>query len=114
MGMVGEELQGVYKGTEFLIRANVDHYLLSPDLAGALEVGRKVVVIGGGKTASDCLRTVLRLGADEVTCLYRRTEHVMPGGSHDRDLALVEGARVALLTMSVSHQAGEESCFVIV
>jgi len=108
MGMVGEELQGVYKGTEFLIRANVDHYLLSLDLAGALEVGRKVVVIGGGKTASDCLRTALRLGADEVTCLYRRTEHVMPGGSHDRDLAREEGAGFEFLTQPVRFNPGKD------
>jgi len=106
MGVMGEDLPGLYKGTEFLIRANVDNYLLSPDLAGPLEVGRKVVVIGGGDTASDCLRTALRLGAEEVTCLYRRTEHEMPGGSHDRDLAREEGAKFEFLTQPVRFNPG--------
>jgi glutamate synthase (NADPH/NADH) small chain len=80
MGVDGENLPGVYKGTEFLIRANIDPKLLPADLLGPLEVGRRVAVIGGGDTASDCLRTALRMGAEEVICLYRRTETEMPGG----------------------------------
>jgi glutamate synthase (NADPH/NADH) small chain len=71
------------------------------------EIGRKVVVIGGGDTASDCLRTALRMGADEVTCLYRRTEKEMPGGRHDRELAREEGANYQFLTQPVRFIAGE-------
>ncbi len=71
------------------------------------EIGRKVVVIGGGDTASDCLRTALRMGADEVTCLYRRTEKEMPGGKHDRELAREEGAIYQFLTQPVRFIAGE-------
>jgi glutamate synthase (NADPH) small chain len=66
-----------------------------------------VVVIGGGDTASDCLRSALRLGADEVTCLYRRTEKEMPGGKHDRELAREEGAKYQFLTQPVRFIAGE-------
>ena len=67
-----------------------------------------MVVIGGGDTASDCLRTALRLGADEVTCLYRRTEHEMPGGKKDRQLAQEEGAKYRFLTQPVKFIAGSD------
>jgi glutamate synthase (NADPH) small chain len=107
MDAPGEDLPGVYKATEFLIRANVDPDLLPPELQGVPEIGRKVVVIGGGDTASDCLRTALRMGADEVTCLYRRTEKEMPGGRKDRALAREEGAQYQFLTQPVRFIAGE-------
>jgi glutamate synthase (NADPH/NADH) small chain len=67
-----------------------------------------VAVIGGGDTASDCLRSALRLGAAEVTCLYRRTEQEMPGGVKDRQLAREEGARYEFLTQPVRFIAGED------
>lgn len=101
----GKDLPGVCPATEFLVRANVDPGLLPPDSGGPLEVGRRVAVIGGGDTASDCLRTALRLGAEEVTCLYRRTEAEMPGGKKDRQLAREEGARYRFLTQPVRFLA---------
>jgi glutamate synthase (NADPH/NADH) small chain len=65
-------------------------------------------VIGGGDTASDCLRTALRLGAAEVTCLYRRTEKEMPGGRKDRQMARDEGARYRFLTQPIKFIAGAD------
>jgi glutamate synthase (NADPH/NADH) small chain len=73
-----------------------------------LEVGKRVVVIGGGDTAADCLRTALRLGAGEVTCLYRRTENEMPGGKKDRAMAREEGAKYRFLTQPIRFIAGED------
>jgi glutamate synthase (NADPH/NADH) small chain len=104
----GEDLPGVYQATEFLIRANVALELLPADLSERPVVGQKVVVIGGGDTASDCLRTALRMGAEQVTCLYRRTEHEMPGGKKDRKLAREEGAQYQFLTQPVRFVAGED------
>ena len=104
----GTELPGVYQATDFLIRGNVSPRLLPQDMKGPLEVGKRVVVIGGGDTASDCLRTALRLGADEVTCLYRRTEKEMPGGQKDRQMAREEGAKYRFLTQPVKFIAGED------
>ncbi|MGD8604820.1 MAG: NAD(P)-dependent oxidoreductase [Anaerolineales bacterium] len=104
----GVDLPGVYQATPFLIRANVDPELLPPDTGGKPEVGRRVAVIGGGDTASDCLRSALRLGADEVTCLYRRTEAEMPGGKKDRELAREEGAKYRFLTQPVKFIAGPD------
>jgi glutamate synthase (NADPH/NADH) small chain len=108
MEVPGEDLPGVYKATEFLMRCNVDLELLPEEMRSRPDIGKKVVVIGGGDTASDCLRTALRLGADEVACLYRRTEKEMPGGRHDRELAKEEGAIYQFLTQPVRFIAGED------
>jgi glutamate synthase (NADPH/NADH) small chain len=104
----GTDLPGVYGATDFLIRGNVEPSLLPSDMLAPLEVGRRVVVIGGGDTASDCLRSALRMGAEEVTCLYRRTEKEMPGGKKDRHMAREEGAKYRFLTQPVKFIAGED------
>ena len=108
MDVEGEDLPGVWKATEFLIQANVAPELLPAGTGGRPDVGQRVAVIGGGDTASDCLRSALRLGAAEVTCLYRRTEKEMPGGVKDRQLAREEGARYEFLTQPVRFIAGED------
>ena len=104
----GTNLPGVYEATDFLIRANVPLDDLPAGSAGRPTVGHKVVVIGGGDTASDCLRTALRMGAAQVTCLYRRTEREMPGGKKDRELAREEGAQYRFLTQPIRFIAGED------
>ncbi len=104
----GTDLPGVYQATDFLIRGNVNRKMLPDDMKEPLQIGKRVVVIGGGDTASDCLRTALRLGADEVTCLYRRTEKEMPGGRKDRKMARDEGAKYRFLTQPVKFIAGED------
>jgi glutamate synthase (NADPH/NADH) small chain len=108
MEVPGEDLPGVYKATEFLIRGNVDLELLPEGMDSRPTIGRKVAVIGGGDTASDCLRTALRMGAEQVFCLYRRTEKEMPGGRKDRQLAREEGAQYQFLTQPVKFMAGED------
>ncbi len=104
----GTDLPGVFEATDFLIRGNVERALLPRNMQEPLEIGKRVVVIGGGDTASDCLRTALRLGAEEVTCLYRRTENEMPGGKKDRQMAREEGARYRFLTQPIRFIAGED------
>ncbi len=108
MDAPGSDLPGVHLATDFLVRANVDPKYLPPDKKERYEVGRRVVVIGGGDTASDCLRSALRLGAEEVTCLYRRTEAEMPGNKHDRHLAEEEGAKFRFLTQPVRYIEGAD------
>jgi glutamate synthase (NADPH/NADH) small chain len=108
MEVPGEDLPGVYEATDFLIRGNVDLDLIPENMRERLNVGKRVVVIGGGDTASDCLRTALRIGAEEVTCLYRRTEKEMPGGYKDRKMAKQEGAKYRFLTQPVRFIAGED------
>ena len=105
MEIPGDDLPGVFPATEFLVRCNVDPALLPPGKDSRPAIGKRVAVIGGGDTASDCLRTALRMGAQEVTCLYRRTEAEMPGGKKDRELARQEGARYRFLTQPVRFHA---------
>ena len=108
LNVPGEDLPGVYSGVGFLIRANVDFQLLPPEMTERPQVGRRVAVIGGGDTASDCLRTALRIGVDEAVCVYRRTENEMPGVENDRQLAKEEGAKFMFLTQPVKFIAGED------
>jgi glutamate synthase (NADPH/NADH) small chain len=104
----GTDLPGVYEATDYLIRGNVHPNLLPQNMKEPLIIGRKIVVIGGGDTAADCLRTSLRLGAEQVTCLYRRTEREMPGGRKDRSMAREEGAQYRFLTQPIKFIAGED------
>lgn len=108
MDVPGEDLPGVYQATNFLMRGNTDLTLLPPEQRERPTLGKRVVVIGGGDTASDCLRTALRMGAEEVTCLYRRTEKEMPGGKKDREMAREEGAKYRFLTQPVKFIAGDD------
>ncbi len=89
MGVEGEgELMGAVAGTEFLIERGLDKFPW---------VGQRVAVIGGGNTAMDCCRTALRLGAEEVTCLYRRTEAEMPANELEIEEAKREGVKFHFL-----------------
>lgn len=108
MEIPGEDLPGVFEATDFLIRGNVEKNNLPHSKLQPLEIRRRVAVIGGGDTASDCLRTAIRLGAEEVTCLYRRTEKEMPGGKKDRQMAKDEGARYKFLTQPVRFIPGDD------
>lgn len=97
VGVKGEDLPGVRAGLDFLKEVN----------AGARpDVGRRVVVVGGGNTAMDCARTALRLGA-EVTVLYRRGRAEMPAIPAEVDEAEREGVRFVFLAAPVAfHAAG--------
>jgi glutamate synthase (NADPH) small chain len=108
MEVPGEDLPGVYEGTDFLMRANTDLNLLPAGQRERPTLGKRVVVIGGGDTASDCLRSAIRLGAEDVTCIYRRTEKEMPGAKKDRQLAKEEGAKYKFLTQPVKFIAGPD------
>jgi glutamate synthase (NADPH/NADH) small chain len=104
----GVDLEGVYKATPFLVRANVDEDKRPPELAEPPEVGERVVVIGGGDTAMDCVRTSVRLGAQEVVCVYRRTEEEMPGNERDRQFAKEEGVEFRWLTQPIRFVGDEK------
>ena len=87
MNIPGEEIQGVYGGNELL------EHKIFPDLEG-----KKVAVIGGGNVAMDTCRTVKRLGAKEVTVIYRRTEKQMPAEEKEIEDAKNEGVEFLFQT----------------
>ncbi|MEM9302321.1 MAG: glutamate synthase subunit beta [Pseudomonadota bacterium] len=86
----GQELEGVTKALPYLIH-NVNSVLGIDDTEAHDLSGEHVVVLGGGDTAMDCVRTSIRLGADSVTCVYRRDEASMPGSRQESKRAREEG-----------------------
>jgi glutamate synthase (NADPH/NADH) small chain len=107
MGIPGEDLGGIYTSTDYLIRANVPTEMLPPDKRQKPEIGRRVAVIGGGDTAVDCARTSIRLGAEEVTIVYRRTEAEMPGNKAERQTCIEEGTQINYLQAPVEYIGDE-------
>lgn len=103
----GNDLEGMYQATPFLVRANLPPEDLPPGLQEPPQVGRRVAVIGGGDTAMDCVRSALRLGAEEVTCVYRRTEAQMPGNVVERKHAREEGAEFIWLAAPIEFIGDE-------
>ncbi|MFZ2358422.1 MAG: NAD(P)-dependent oxidoreductase [Anaerolineae bacterium] len=97
MDIPGEKLAGVYSATDFLVRANVPLEMLPEGRRQRPTVGRRVAIVGGGDTAVDCARTAIRLGGEEVTIVYRRTEAEMPGNKVERGVSLDEGVRIRYL-----------------
>jgi glutamate synthase (NADPH/NADH) small chain len=100
----GGKAGGIADALPFLIQKNVDSPLL--DIPPIEAKGRRVVVLGGGDTAMDCLRTALRSGASEAVCLYRRDLANMPGSRKEFLNAIEEGARFEFLTNPVEIVAG--------
>ena len=88
----GDDLAGVWESLVFIDALKT---------GGRPIVGRRVVVVGGGNTAIDVAREALRLGADEVTLLYRRTEAEMPAYPHEVAEAREEGVRFEFLAAPV-------------
>ncbi len=89
--IANDTASGVVMAIDFL--RSIQQRLFQESKAPAIEVkGKNVVVIGGGDTAMDCIRTSIREGAKSVTCLYRRDKHNMPGSKKEFKNALEEGA----------------------
>ncbi len=100
MGIPGESLKGVYSANEFLTRSNLmKAYREHPDTP--IMKGGKVAVVGGGNVAMDAARTALRLGAEEVSIVYRRSMEELPARKEEVEHAQEEGIRFLLLNNPV-------------
>ena len=96
MGIPGEALKGVYSANEYLTRSNLmKSYLASPETP--IMKGGKVAVVGGGNVAMDAARTALRLGAEKVYIVYRRSMEELPARREEVEHAEEEGIEFRLL-----------------
>ncbi len=89
LNIPGEDARGVMPGVEFLREAN---------LGGIKKVGRRVIIVGGGDVAIDAARCARRLGADQVSILYRRSRQEMPARENEVEDAIAEGIDIQFLT----------------
>lgn len=97
LGIPGENLGGIYSGNEWLTRINLMR-AHREDYSTPIAKPRKVCVIGAGNTAMDCARTALRIGAEKVTIVYRRSRTEMPARAEEIENAEEEGVVFELLT----------------
>ena len=96
MNIPGEALKGVYSANEFLTRSNLmKAYKENPDTP--IMKGGNVIVVGGGNVAMDAARTALRLGADKVHIVYRRSMEELPARKEEVEHAMEEGIEFNLL-----------------
>ncbi len=106
MNIPGENLKGVYSANEFLTRVNLMK-AYQEGSATPIQNARKVAVVGGGNVAMDAARSAKRLGAEEVTIVYRRSEAELPARKEEVEHAKEEGIRFRLLTNPVEILPGE-------
>ncbi|MGC8896157.1 MAG: NADPH-dependent glutamate synthase [Candidatus Bathyarchaeia archaeon] len=91
LGVPGENLGGIYSANEFLIRVNLMKSYAFPVYDTPIRIGKHVAVIGGGNVAMDSARSALRLGAEEVCIVYRRSREEMPARKEEIENAEEEG-----------------------
>jgi glutamate synthase (NADPH/NADH) small chain len=101
MHIPGESLNGVYSANEFLTRSNLMKAYLFPQYDTPIKKKRRVAIVGAGNVAMDSVRTAIRLGAEEVYLVYRRSEKEMPARIEEIERAKEEGAIFNLLTNPV-------------
>ncbi|MGD6808785.1 MAG: NADPH-dependent glutamate synthase [Candidatus Bathyarchaeia archaeon] len=98
MNIPGENLNGVYSANEFLIRVNLMKAYRFPEYKTPLGIGKKVAVIGGGNVALDSARSAMRLNAEKVYIVYRRSRDEMPAREEEILNAEEEGIEFKFLT----------------
>lgn len=111
MHIPGENLGGIYSANEFLTRVNLMKAYMFPDYDTPIKIGKRVAVVGGGNVAMDAARTALRLGAEHVYLVYRRSRTEMPAREEEIVHAEEEGIEFLLLNNPLRY-IGDESGFV--
>ncbi|TES92840.1 MAG: NADPH-dependent glutamate synthase [Candidatus Cloacimonadota bacterium] len=108
LNLPGINLIGIYSANEFLTRSNLMKAYLFPEYDTPLQVGKKVVVIGGGNVAMDAVRTSLRLGAEETHIIYRRSRKELPAREEEIENAEAEGVIFDFLVNPVEFLGDEQ------
>lgn len=110
MKIPGENLNGVYSANEFLTRCNLMMGRAFPGYDTPVKKGGKVIVVGGGNVAMDSARTALRMGAEEVNIVYRRSRIEMPARDEEIENGEEEGINFHMLTNPVEIIGGDGRC----
>ncbi len=108
LGIPGEGLVGVFSANEYLTRANLGRAYAFPTYSTPIFPAREAVVVGGGNVAMDAARTALRLGAERVTVVYRRTRGEMPARREEIEHAEEEGVRFEFLANPLELMGDEK------
>ncbi|MEE9518075.1 MAG: NADPH-dependent glutamate synthase [Candidatus Adiutricales bacterium] len=101
MRIPGENLLGIYSANEYLTRANLMKAYLFPEYDTPIVRGKNVAVLGAGNVAMDAARTALRLGAERVRIVYRRSREEMPARAEEIHHGEEEGVEFYLLTIPI-------------
>ena len=109
MNIPGENLNGVYSANEFLTRTNLMKAYLFPDYDTPIMIGKHVAVVGAGNVAMDSARCALRLGADAVNVVYRRTKAEAPARAEELENAEEEGIKFDYLTNPIEVLGTDKS-----
>ena len=109
MNIPGENLNGIYSANEYLTRANLMKAYLFPEADTPVTKGKHVAVVGGGNVAMDAARTALRMGAEKVYVVYRRSKKEMPARIEEIHHAEEEGIEFHLLTNPLRFLGNEEA-----
>jgi len=109
MGIPGEDLIGVCSANEFLTRVNLMRGFDFPKYDTPVAIGRRVAVVGAGNVAMDCCRTALRLGCEQVICLYRRTRDEAPARLEELEHAEEEGVDFRWLAAPVEVLGNDDA-----
>ncbi len=103
MNLPGENLIGILSANEYLTRANLMKAYKFPEVDTPIPIGKNVVVLGAGNVAMDSARTAMRLGAESVRIVYRRSRDEMPARIEEIHHAEEEGITFELLTNPVKY-----------
>ncbi|MCJ2165413.1 MULTISPECIES: NADPH-dependent glutamate synthase [unclassified Pseudodesulfovibrio] len=108
LGVPGENLVGVFSANEYLTRVNLGRAYEFPNYDTPAYKARRVAVLGAGNVAMDAARTALRMGAEEVSIVYRRSEDEMPARREEIDHAIEEGIKIRCLCGPVSFHGDNQ------
>jgi glutamate synthase (NADPH/NADH) small chain len=108
MNIEGENLVGILSANEYLTRANLMKAYKFPDVDTPIPMGKNVVVLGAGNVAMDAARTAMRLGAESVKIVYRRSREEMPARKAEIHHAEEEGIEMFLLTNPTRYLGNDE------
>ena len=108
MNLPGENLVGILSANEYLTRANLMKAYKYPDVDTPIPIGKNVVVLGAGNVAMDSARTAMRLGAENVKIVYRRSREEMPARIAEIHHAEEEGIEMFLLTNPTKYLGNEK------